>query len=94
MQCLESLLSEDARCRRFRSGHATTCSNEQAVFPVTSLALLEAIDADQPSVVDEERQHFAVHCFDRAGARHINCEDSAQILGVKPLQTFDHPLVR
>lgn len=56
------------------------------------LAPLENIDADQPFVLGEGRQFLAVRRFDRAGTKHIHCEDFAQILGVPPGEKYTHPL--
>lgn len=56
------------------------------------LAALENIEADQPFVLGQGRQFLAVRRFDRAGTRHIHCEDFAQILGVPPADKYQHPL--
>lgn len=56
------------------------------------LAALENIEADQPFVIGQGRQFMAVRRFDRAGTRHIHCEDFAQILGVAPQEKYGHKL--
>lgn len=56
-----------------------------------TLAPLENIEADQPFVLGPAQQFLAVRRFDRAGSRHIHCEDFAQILGVEPSQKYNHP---
>lgn len=56
------------------------------------LALLESIDVDKPYLLGEGRQFLAVRRFDRAGTRHIHCEDFAQILGVAPQEKYGHKL--
>lgn len=56
------------------------------------LAPLENMDADQPFVLGQGRQFLAVRRFDRAGGKHIHCEDFAQILGVAPEEKYSHPL--
>lgn len=56
------------------------------------LAALENIEADQPFVIGQGRQFMAVRRFDRAGTRHIHCEDFAQILGVPPADKYQHSL--
>jgi len=57
------------------------------------LASLDEIDAEIPFVLSGARTFLAVERFDRAdGARHIHCEDFAQILGIPPEQKYTHPL--
>lgn len=56
------------------------------------LAPLEHLEADQPFVLGQGRQFLAVRRFDRAGDRHIHCEDFAQILGVPPDEKYSHAL--
>ncbi|MGP3508642.1 type II toxin-antitoxin system HipA family toxin [Paracidovorax citrulli] len=57
-----------------------------------SLKPLDHIEADQPFVLGEGRQFLAVRRFDRAGRKHIHCEDFSQILGVPPEQKYTHPV--
>ncbi|WP_342133521.1 type II toxin-antitoxin system HipA family toxin [Hydrogenophaga sp. OTU3427] len=54
------------------------------------LAPLANIDADQPYVLGEGAEFLAVRRFDREHARHIHCEDFAQILGVPPADKYTH----
>lgn len=56
-----------------------------------SLQPLEHIDADQPFTLGEGKQFLSVRRFDRAGRKHVHCEDFAQILGVPPDQKYTHP---
>ena len=67
---------------------------EQAGVDVCKVALapLMSIEADQPYTLGEGTQFLAVRRFDRAGTKHIHCEDFAQILGVPPQLKYTHPL--
>ncbi|MCW5655586.1 type II toxin-antitoxin system HipA family toxin [Hydrogenophaga sp.] len=49
---------------------------------------------DTPFALHTGAHFLAVERFDRAGARHIHCEDFAQVLGLDPLDKYQDPQQR
>ncbi len=49
---------------------------------------------DQPFTLHAGANFLAVQRFDRDGARHIHCEDFAQVLGLDPLDKYRDPRQR